>query len=117
MKSTISKWAALSFCAALFLSACTAVTPLSSTEESVKIHVECQDAPSVRNMVVSMLRRAKARDLVQQAEIHYMVIEAAYYKVDNSMEQLQEIVDLLTTSSGVVRAEILENHNLVKQGR
>lgn len=108
----------LFFCVAFFLlPSCGSVAPLSSMEESVKIHVECQDNPSVRHMVVSMLKQAKARDVIEQAEIHYMVIEAAYYKADNSMDRLQEIVDLLTTSSGVVRAEILENHNVVKQNR
>ncbi|MBS1664748.1 MAG: hypothetical protein JST68_27125 [Bacteroidetes bacterium] len=112
MKSTF-----ISLCVALVFAACTSVAPLQSMETSIRIRVECRDDPSTRRMVTMLLKQARARDITEQADIHFMVIEASYYEADNSMRKLQGIVDQLTQSAGVVKADMQWNPGVVKQNR
>lgn len=111
------KLTVLALCAVLLFAACTVEMPTRSMEASMKIRVECRDDPSTRRMVITILKQAKARDIVEQAEIHFMVIEASYYESDNTLRRLQQIVDQLTESSGVVRAEMNENRGVIRQNR
>jgi len=112
------KNAILFFCAAFFLlPACGSVAPLRSMDGSVNIRVECNDNPGIRQMVLQLLRQAKARDVTENRQSTYMEIRASYYVDDNSPDKLEEIADLLRVQSGVLLVEMLENHNIVKQTR
>jgi hypothetical protein len=112
------KNAILFFLAAFFLlPACGSVAPLRSMEASVNIRVECSDNPGVRQVVLELLRQAKARDVRESKESSGTEIQASYYVEDNSPDKLEEIADLLRVQSGVFFVEILENHNVVKQNR
>ncbi|HEY4290346.1 MAG TPA: hypothetical protein VGN00_24770 [Puia sp.] len=108
----------LFFLVALFLlPACGSVAPLRSMEESVNIRVECNDNPGTRQMVLQMLRQAKARDVTETKEATCAEIKASYYLEDNSPDKLEDIADLLRMQTGVIFVEILENQNVVKQNR
>ena len=112
------KNAILFFLVAFFLlPACGSVAPLRSMEASVNIRVECNDNPGVRQMVLQMLRQAKARDVTENRQSTNTEIKASYYVEDNSLSKLEEIAELIRLQSGVFLVEMLENHNTVKQMR
>jgi uncharacterized membrane protein YhiD involved in acid resistance len=112
------KNAILFFCVVFFLlPACGSVAPLRSMEASVNIRVECNDNPGVRQVVLQMLRQAKARDVTENKQTSGIEIKASYYLEDNRPDKLEEIADLIRMQSGVFLVEMLENHNLVKQVR
>ena len=84
-------------------------------EASVNIRVECNDNPGVRQIVLQMLRQAKARDVTENKQPSCTEIRASYYLDDNRPDKLEDIADLIRMQSGVFLVEMLENHNMVKQ--
>ena len=107
----------LSLALTALFSACGSVAPLRNTEASMKIRVECQNNPGVRNMVMGLLKQARARDITENPQPSCLEIEAAYYLEDSSINQLTTISGLLESSAGVFLVELLENHNVIKQNR
>lgn len=103
--------------ALFFLSACGSVAPLVSPEASVNIRVECRDDPGIRQMVLGMLRQAKARDVRETKTPSYLEIQASYYADDNSPGKLNDIANLLELQNGVLYVEMQENHSVIKQAR
>ena|ERR1700754_2968813 len=111
------KNAILIVCTALLLSACGSVAPLRSVDESVNIRVECLDQPGTRQVVLNMLRQAKARDVKETRIASNLEIQASYYVEDNPLWRLEEIAGLLKTQGGVFTVELQDNHHLVKEIR
>jgi hypothetical protein len=107
----------LSLALIALLSACGSVEPLRNMESSMKIRVECQNNPGVRNMVMGLLKQAKARDITENPQPSCLEIQASYYMEDKSVNQLAGIFGILESSAGVYLVELLDNHNVIKQGR
>ena len=89
----------------------------ASLEASVNIEVECRNDAGTRSMVMTLLRRGRAKDVREDLVGYVMQIRASYYLADNSPQKLEEIGSLLTTQGGVFHVEIVENHSVVKDPR
>ncbi len=64
-----------------------------------------------------ILRQCKAKDVHEEEIGGELSIEAAYYKSDNSLGNLEQMADNLKAIGTVVNVQIRDNPNVVRQGR
>lgn len=81
------------------------------------MHVECVPGPTTRMDIIMLLRRARARDIRVDAMGSSLIIEAAYYKIDNSPGLLEDIADQIRQAGSVVDVELRDNPRVVRQTR
>ena len=64
-----------------------------------------------------LLKQCKAKDVHEEEMGGELIIEAAYYKSDNSLDKLDQIADNLRAMGTVIDVQIRDNPNVVRQGR
>ena len=105
------------FVTMLFFSACTVTQPASSPEDSYLIHVELVKDAGCRQSVMMALKEAHAKDLHEEDQGPSMVIEAAYYKADNSFETMSRIATEIRWIQMVTDVQLINNPRVVRDPR
>ena len=102
----------------LLYTACAPSLPVTGNlDDSYLLHVECASDASTRNEILLLLRRARAKDVHTDVVGGAMTVEAAYYKADNDIGVLQEMVDNIRLVGTVTFVEIRDNPRVVRENR
>jgi hypothetical protein len=121
MKNTFSSGLSgglLAACFLLLFSGCTVTTPVGdSLNDSYLLHVECVKDAGTRREVLMLLHQCRAKDLHEDDLGGDLIIEAAYYKSDNSLGSIERICDNLRQIPSVTHLEIRDNPRLVRENR
>ena len=97
--------------------ACMTTSPATSFEDSYHFRIECSNNPGIRQSVLGILRRSRARDIKQDDNGGYVVIEAAYYKSENPVNVLWKVEDDLRRIPQVLDVQVQENRSVIRQSR
>jgi hypothetical protein len=105
------------FITMLFFSACTVTQPATSLDDSYLIHVELVKNEGCRHSVIMALKEAHARDLREEDDGPSLIIEAAYYKADNSFETISRIATEIQWIQMVTDVQVMNNPRVVRDPR
>jgi hypothetical protein len=94
-------------------SGCNPSIQSNQTLRPALVKVECQNA-STRE-ILQFLRSGRGKDISVATDGHYTEITAAFSPADTPPGKLQQILQYLNDSFGVLHVEIVENPHPIRQ--